>query len=224
MEQGFRDVAEWEEEFSPTPVKPSLHAIVKPKTKGEYIAYSISQVGSPPVWGLFALALVATTLTFANDWPWLGLYLLLNILTPLSFLVWQLRRGSITDLDIQLREQRRNTLLVTIGGFAFTWLVMLFGGAPPALTLLAGAGMLQWIIIFAITMRWKVSIHSTSATGVAILILRIFGLSAVPLVISIPLIAWSRVKLRHHTPAQTIVGVILGAIVSWLAMLLSPAF
>jgi membrane-associated phospholipid phosphatase len=163
--------------------------------------------------GLFSLALVATTLTFANDWPWLGLYLLLNILTPLSFLVWQLRRGSITDLDIQLREQRRNTLLVTIGGFAFTWLVMLFGGAPPALTLLAGAGMLQWIIIFAITMRWKVSIHSTSATGVAILILRIFGLSAVPLVISIPLIAWSRVKLRHHTPAQTIVGVILGAIV-----------
>ena len=224
MEQEFRDIAEWEEGFVPTPVKPLLHAIVKPKTKGEYIAYGISQVGSPPVWGLFALALVATTLTFANAWPWLGLYLLLDVLTPLSFLVWQLRRGSITDLDIQLREQRRNTLLVTIGGFALTWLVMLLGGAPPALTLLAGAGMLQWIIIFAITMRWKVSIHSTSATGVAILILRIFGLSAVPLVISIPLIAWSRVKLRHHTPAQTIVGVILGAIVSWLAMLLSPAF
>jgi membrane-associated phospholipid phosphatase len=224
MQQKFRDTIEWEEEIVPTPVKPVLHAVVKPKTRGEYIAYGISQVGSPPVWGIFALALVTTTLTFSKAWPWLSLYLLLDVLTPLSFLVWQLRRGSITDLDIQLREQRRNTLLVTIGGFALTWLVMLIGGAPPALTLMAGAGMLQWIIIFGITMRWKVSIHSTSATGVAIIILRIFGLSAAPLVVSIPLIAWSRVKLRHHTPAQTIVGVILGVIVSWLAMLLSPAF
>lgn len=223
MQQRLIDALDWEDDFSP-PVKTTLHAIVKPQTFGEYIAYGISQIGSPPVWGLFALALVTTTLTFANAWPWLGLYLLLDVLTPLSFLVWQLRRGSITDLDIQLREQRRNTLLVTVSGFALTWLVMFIGGAPPALTLMAGAGMLQWIIIFGITMRWKVSIHSTSAAGVAVIILRIFGLSAVPLVISIPLIAWSRVKLRHHTPAQTIVGTLLGIIVSGLAVLLSQTY
>lgn len=224
MQSTLSDTAIELENGFPVPITAPLHAIVKPHTKGEYVAYGISQIGSPPVWGLFALALITTTLTFPNAWPWLGLYFLLDVLTPLSFLVWQLRRGSITDLDIQLREQRRNTLLVTIAGFALTWLAMWIGKAPPALTLMAGAGMLQWIIIFGITMRWKVSIHSTSAAGVAILILRIFGLSAAPLVISIPLIAWSRVKLRHHTPAQTIVGTILGIIVSGLAMLFSATY
>jgi len=205
-------------------VAATLDAILKPNTMGEYVAYGISQVGSPPVLGLFALILIATTLTLSKVWGWFGLYLLLGLFTPLGFLIWQLRHGHITDLDVQLREQRKKSLLVTILGFALSWLIMMLGHAPEELTFMAGIGMIQWLIIFMITLRWKISVHTTSATGVTMLILRIFGLSAVPLVVTIPLIAWSRIKLKHHTPAQTIAGTILGVAVFLLATLITPAY
>ncbi len=208
----------------PETISPALHAIVKPSTMSEYVAYGISQLGSPPVLGLFALCLIATTLTLSKTWPWFGLYLLLSVICPMSFLIWQLRSGHITDLDIQLREQRKSVLLVTVAGFVVTWLIMIIGQAPPQLTLMSGIGMLQWLFIFAITLRWKVSVHTTSATGVTMLILRNFGLSAAPLFITIPLIAWSRVKLRHHTPAQTIAGTALGIAIFLGAILISPAY
>lgn len=207
------------------PIKPVVtppEAIVKPGSLGEYIAYGISQLGSPPVFGLLAFILIATSLTLSQVWYWLGLYLLLGLFTPMGFIIWQLRCGQITDLDIHVREQRQKSMIVTIASFMAAWAAMLIGRAPAILTLLTGIGAIQWIIIFAITLRWKISVHSASATGVTLLILHIFGLSAVPLVISLPLVAWSRVKLRHHTPAQTIAGTALGTAVFLIAVLVSP--
>lgn len=209
---------------SPAPIVPvtaQLHAIVKPNTPTEYIAYGISQVGSPPIEGLFALTMLTTTLTLSSAWPWLSIFVIFGMLLPISFLVWQLRRGHITDLDVQVREQRKAVMLVTIAGCAITWILMVIGNAPSVLKLMVGATTLQWLTIFAITMRWKVSVHSTSATGMTMIILHVFGLSAAPIVFSIPLIAWSRVKLKHHTPAQTLVGILLGIVVFGLAILIS---
>ncbi|MBN2007434.1 MAG: phosphatase PAP2 family protein [Anaerolineae bacterium] len=216
------DTTEVEYVPSPSSVVTPREAVLKPGSIGEYIAYGISQLGSPPVFGLMGLALIATSLTFSQVWYWLGLYLLLGLFTPMGFIVWQLRRGQITDLDIHVRGQRKKSMLVTIASFTAIWVAMLLGRAPAILTLLAGIGAIQWIIIFAITLRWKISVHSASATGVTLLILHVFGLSAVPLVVSLPLVAWSRVKLRHHTPAQTIAGTALGTAVFLIAVLVSP--
>jgi membrane-associated phospholipid phosphatase len=112
---------------------------------------------------------------------------------------------------------------VTIISCALAWLAMWVGGAPPILTLMAGVGFVQWIIIFTVTLRWKISVHTASAAGATLIILRVIGLAAAPLVVTIPLIAWSRVKLRRHTPAQTIAGALLGSGVVVGALLLSPA-
>lgn len=205
------------------PHSAAFDAIHTPKTYGEYIAYGISQLGSPPILGLFALILVIASLTWATAWPWFGVYLIGAMIAPLLFLIWQVRHGRVTDFDLQLREQRKGSLLVTIASFAITWLVMWIGHAPPLLTAMAGIGAVQWLLVFAITLRWKISVHTTSAAGITVLILRVFGIAAVPLVISIPLIAWSRVKLRRHTLSQTIAGALLGSSIVVGAILVMPA-
>ncbi|HOT90799.1 MAG TPA: hypothetical protein PLJ78_04270 [Anaerolineae bacterium] len=206
-----------------SPQRAPLEAILKPHTRGEHLAYWISQAGSPPVMGLLALILIAASLTLPNVWLWVGVYVMMAMVIPMLFLIWQVRHGQVTDLDVQLREQRKGSLLVTIAGFGLSWLVMHVGGAPPTLTAMAGAGCVQWLIIFAITLRWKISAHTTSAAGVTVLILRVFGLAAAPLVVSVPLIAWSRVKLRRHTLGQTLAGILLGSGVIVGAILLNPA-
>ncbi len=206
-----------------SPVTTTPDAILKPSTRGEYVAYCISQVGSPPVMGLLSLIFIAASLALPKVWLWSGVYVTTAMVIPMLFLIWQVRHGRVTDLDVQLREQRKGALLVTVAGFGLSWLVMRIGRAPAVLTAMAGAGFVQWLTIFAITLRWKISAHTSSAAGVTMLILRVFGLAAAPLVISIPLIAWSRVKLRRHTLGQTIAGALLGSGVIVGAILLTPA-
>ena len=199
----------------------TLDAVLKPKTRGEYLAYGISQIGSPPVMGLLGLIFIAASMAVPGVWLWSAIYIVMAMIAPLLFLIWQVRHGHVTDLDVQLREQRKASLLVTIAGFGVSWLLMYLGDAPVLFK--AGAGFVQWLVIFAITLRWKISAHTTSAANVTMLILRVFGLAAAPLVISIPLIAWSRVKLRRHTPGQTVAGALLGSAVVVGTILLTPA-
>ena len=201
----------------------TLDAVLKPSTRGEYLAYGISQLGSPPVMGLLGLIFIAASMTVPGVWLWFGVYVVMAMVAPMLFLIWQVRHGRVTDLDVQLREQRKGSLLVTIAGFGVSWLVMQIGHAPVLFKMMAGAGFVQWLIVFAITLRWKISAHTSSAAGVTVLILHVFGLAAAPLVISIPLIAWSRVKLRRHTLGQTIAGALLGSGVIVGVILLTPA-
>ena len=200
----------------------TIDAVLRPQTLGEYLAYGISQLGSPPMMSLFALIAAVVSLTWAAVWMWSGIYVL-AMLVPLAFLIWQLHNGHITDIDIHLREQRQSSQLVTIASCAIAWLAMWLGDAPPILTLMTGVAFVQWLVLYVITLRWKISIHTTSAAGATLIILRAVGIAAAPLVITIPLIVWSRVKLRRHTLAQAIAGVLLGSGVVIGALLLTPA-
>ena len=197
--------------------------VLKPQSLGEYLAYGISQVGSPPVLGLLPLVLILTSLTLPGIWLWSAIYIVLAMVTPFSFLIWQVVRGHVSDLDIHLREQRKASLLVTIAGFSVAWIALFLGRAHPFLTILAGTGVLQWLAIFLITTRWKISVHAASATGISLLLVRMFGSPTAPLLVTIPLVAWSRIKLRHHTPAQTFAGIFLGLTIFTLGILLTPA-
>jgi membrane-associated phospholipid phosphatase len=205
-------------------VKVPVHdTVLKPHSPGEYIAYGISQIGSPPILGLLPLVLIVTSLALPSIWLWTGVYMLLAIAAPLVFLIWQVVHGHVSDLDIHLREQRKAAMLVTITGFGITWIAMILGHAHPFFTILAGTGFLQWLAIFIITLRWKISVHAASATGITLLLIRMFGSPTAPLLVSIPLVAWSRIKLRHHTPAQTFAGICLGLTIFFLGFILTPA-
>jgi membrane-associated phospholipid phosphatase len=171
----------------------------------------ISQVGSPPVLTLTAMALSAATLASPQAWMWAGIHALLAILTPLLYLVWLLHRGQVTDLDVQLREQRMRPLVFTITCVSLAWLVMAIGGAPAQMVVLAGTLCVQTALILSITTRWKISVHSAAAAGAATLAWSLIG-TPMPLLIGVPIVAWSRVRLRRHTVAQTIAGTSLGFI------------
>ena len=115
--------------------------------------------------GLLALVFVVANLAWATAWLWSGVYIVMALIIPLTFLIWQIRHGHVTDLDIQLKEQRKGSQLVMIASCAGAWLAMWIGHAPPILTAMAGMGVVQWLTIYAITLRWKISVHTTSAAG-----------------------------------------------------------
>lgn len=182
------------------------------------LAYVISQIGSPPVLTLAVLGLTASAVPHPRAWAWAGTYAFLAILTPMVYLVWLMRRGQVTDLDIQLRQERARPMLFMLASGGVAVFVLALGMAPQELLLLSGSLWLQSLIIFAITLRWKISVHSATATGVAAMIWFLTG-ALLPLVVGVPVIAWSRVRLRRHTVAQTIAGALVSLAVFVIAFL-----
>ncbi len=195
--------------------------ITPPRTWDRRLADAISKVGSPPVLASTTMASVASTLPVSSAWLWAGVYILLAILTPFFYVIWLVRRGLVTDLDVQLREQRTRPLIFTIACTGLAWLVLKLGRAPYPMIVLAGALWLQILILFGVTLRWKISVHVAAAAGAAT-VAWIFFQTLPPLLVGMPIVAWSRVHLRRHTVFQTIGGALLGlAIFSAAALLIT---
>lgn len=188
-----------------------------PKTWDGRLAYVITNVGSPPVLAPVAMVLVASALAEPRAWIWAGLYVLLTVVMPVLYLVWLKHRGLITDLDVQRREQRTRPMLFTLACGGLAWLALVVGAAPALMTLLVGVLWLQMVAIFFITLRWKISVHCATAASVAMVACVLLGM---PLpFLGIPIIAWSRVRLRRHTLAQTVAGSLLGVVLFLTALL-----
>lgn len=207
------------------PLEGALHvAVPEPETPIEYLAFAISLMGSPPMMALYAITAVALALGTQRIWLWAGLYLLLAVLIPLIFLIVQVRLGNVTDMDIHLREQRQGALFATAFGSAVTWIAMAIWGAHEAVHFMVSLAVAQWLAIYLITLRWKISVHSTSAMGISLFVFRTFGVSVLPVFLTVPLVAWSRVKLRRHTPLQTLAGIGLGTVLFLLVSGMAALF
>lgn len=198
-----------------------MQAVLKPSTRSEWLAYWISNVGSPPMMALAGLMVTATMLQDSHAWRWVAIYVICALGIPMGYLVHLLRHGRITDIDLQRRDQRARPLIVTLGGLLIAWLLFALGRAPLSFRILAGASLAQAGLVLLITLQWKISMHTSTAAGMTVLILSVVGAAAAPVAITIPLIAWSRIKLRRHTLMQTLAGTGLGIGVFLTAVLLA---
>lgn len=182
-------------------------ARLRPERWDERIASLISYAGSPPVLVAFTMLL-----SDAKAWFWSVVYLLVAVLLPVMRLVWLVKRGFITDLDVQLRKQRIGPLSYTLIFSGLAWGLLALGGAPPLMRALAAALWVLEALILIITLRWKISVHSAMAGAAAWMIWHELGLVWIPLT-GVMLIVWSRLHLQRHTALQTLAGATLGATV-----------
>ncbi|MCX7680538.1 MAG: hypothetical protein N2508_00995 [Anaerolineae bacterium] len=172
------------------------------------LAYVISMVGSPPVMATTVVGLTASTIATLMAWVWASVYVLLAVYAPLFNVFLLVRRGRVTDIDVCLREQRIRPLLFAITCSLVAWAGLRLGSAPRELLIIAGAMSVQMVIVLAITLRWKISMHCAAAAGAAMVLWSLMG-TPWPMV-GVPIIAWSRVKLQRHTVGQTVAGSLLG--------------
>lgn len=178
----------------------------------ERLAYWISQIGSPPLTTTTCLLLGMLVLPSSRStWGWMGLYTLLVVLVPLVYLILLLKRGLVTDIHLRVREQRTRPLLVTVAATVAAWVILQIGAAPRLLVALAAATSIQTIVFLFITLRWKISFHSASAAGMAVMAWLFLGSAAIWFVMTVPLVAWARVRLKRHTTGQTFAGAALGS-------------
>lgn len=185
-------------------------------------AWLISNTLSPPLVGLLG-ALILTLREPApalNRWLLFGVYALMAVALPTGLVFAMVAAGRISDVNMNVREERARPYVFAVACMAVASVVMLAARAPLALLALSLATCLLYALLWAISLHSKVSAHSAgmglfSAMGVT----TIGG----PLLLALPLtlaLMWARVHMRRHTWAQTIVGALLGG-VSFLAVWLT---
>jgi hypothetical protein len=124
------------------------------------------------------------------------------------FIAQRRRSGRWTTVDASHKRDRPllyALMLALLVGYGW-WMG---GAASPAVAGLIAVGAM--VFTAAVLNRWiKLSLHMASLAfaGVAALsLVRVIGIAALLL---LPLLAWSRLKMRRHTPAEVIGGAILG--------------
>jgi hypothetical protein len=174
---------------------------------------------SPPVAVTLTVGLVAHDVGSATAWLWAALLFGIVVSPPLLYVAWLLKRGEIADFHLRVREQRVKPFLATLACAGAGCAALAIGGAPDLMLAVALAGWLQAALLYAITLRWKVSTHCAAAAALAVVAIAVAGALGMAMALAVPIVAWSRMRLNRHDLSQTVVGSALGAAATAAALL-----
>lgn len=186
------------------------------RISAETVAKFISTVGSPPIVGMIAISIAAAAIPSPTASLWAVIYTFTTILIPSFYVLLLIRQGKARDFHLTNHEERIRPTLFTMGCNLLTLLLLYIFDAPTMVRVIGTILALQTVLFSLITLRWKISAHSATSTGTALLAWWLLGDAYFPALLAPPLIIWSRLYLRRHTQAQVIAGALLGAMIIWI--------
>jgi membrane-associated phospholipid phosphatase len=119
-------------------------------------------------------------------------------------------RGSWPDPHVRTRQARLVVIplvMVSVGGCIVLFALL---GAPPVLVGALVAMMTVLVPLFLVTLAWKVSVHAAVGSGAVTAFAALLSPWWLLGFTAVAAVGWSRVVLREHTVAQTVVGALIG--------------
>jgi membrane-associated phospholipid phosphatase len=172
---------------------------------------------APIVTALLLVAAVVTAPTRADALRNALIAAVFGALVPLGFVLYQVRRRRFTDHHVSVRRQRPIVFVVAMGSVLVGTGLLLWLGAPRALLGVIVAGIIGIVVCGLITTVWKVSVHAATFTGSVVLLAYLLGPLALVLLAGVPLVAWARVAVGGHTPAEAVGGAAVGGVIAAVA-------
>lgn len=179
-----------------------------------------------PVFTLFPMPFILVVrssqdYSYALKWT---IFSYVFILAVVLFVIAGVMLGVFSNFDISKREQR--PLLFSFSAFViFCYLLSLLILHGPKILFLAVFAIIFGLITFVIINKWtKASIHVATATAVFLLVGIVYRGYFFLLLILIPLLAWSRVKTKEHSLMETVIGSILGIVITLIIYQISKQF
>jgi membrane-associated phospholipid phosphatase len=141
-------------------------------------------------------------------------------LLPYGIVIAGVRRRRWTDRHLRARHQRPVPFLAAIASVLAGLAVLLALDAPRQLVALVVAMLAGLAATLVVTLRWKLSLHSAAAGGTVTILALVFGPALALALPTVAVVAWARVRLGDHTPAQTAAGAALGGLVATTVFIL----
>lgn len=145
---------------------------------------------------------------------WIGLISTVALIVIFVFF-WFIRQGYVLDAKLTSGKDHHRDRL------GILWITCAFLGLAVLIAWYLGKDEPLWSILIAlttvltltslITALYKISIHMIGITSLVTVLLILYGISIWPIILFIPLVAWSRSTLHRHTIWQMILGISLTA-------------
>jgi membrane-associated phospholipid phosphatase len=197
-------------------IRPGDQELARPLPRRLRVARLVGEVLSPPPILVVLALLVAwdSSPTPAMAVVWGGIAAVSASVLPYALILRGVRRGRLTDRNISLREQRIRFAAVAIASILTGLTVLAAFDAPAEMVALQASIAVGVACGWVVTLWWKISVHAAIAAGGATVLLLVFGLALLVVWPLVALIAWSRVQVGDHTPAQVLAGIALGIAVN----------
>jgi hypothetical protein len=152
-----------------------------------------------------------------QKWLIISLIFITTFLFPTIISLFMVRRGLARSMEMHGREERTFPYMITVIFFYLTfYLLRQIQISPVFYYFMAGATLLV-ILVLVINLFWKISGHMISIgsmAGAIIGLSLLLSINLVPLIIAVILvsgiIAYARLRLNAHQPAQVYAGFFLG--------------
>ncbi len=184
------------------------------------IADIISTITNPPIICIPLFLIICIVLANGDIYKFIALELIslvfASVLPMAIILYWAKKLG--TDKDISNRSDRYTPLIVGIISYFIGFLVSLFTGIDNFLTALLLCYSINTGVVLLITVKWKISVHTTGLSGPVGALILLLGPVGAAFGIIYPVLIWSRVLLKKHTMAQAIAGGVQGFFLTVLEM------
>lgn len=155
--------------------------------------------------------------SYALEWSLFSLFF--GIITML-FILYGIKKGFFSDIDVSVRQQRKLLFVfAVIIVFLYALSILLLKG--PNILLVALSGILLGILLTSIiNSKVKASIHVAVFSAFAVSMSLLYGGIFIFGLLLIPLIAWSRIKIKKHTRLETVIGGLVGIFITFTVYLL----
>jgi membrane-associated phospholipid phosphatase len=174
------------------------------------VARVVSDVFSPPVLAIPALVVGVLASDVSGTYRFAVIYFLIAVVAPVLYVVWLLKSGRISDFHLPNRRERRGPFVASLACGMVGVCLLAYLGAPRTFLAPVLALLTQTLLLFLITLSWKVSVHTATTASLITFACLALGPAAAFFAWLVPLVAWARIYLRRHTVAQTLVGACVG--------------
>jgi len=162
----------------------------------------------------FALIFFSSLYKSSNTLEYFVISIIATSLTPMIYVYLMKKHGRTSGLDVPEREKRKNPFIVGIAAYLVALLLFWIFKAPKPALVLMWAYVFNTVVATLITHYWKISIHGIAAGGPTAALGYVLSSNFYLLLLTLPLLVYSRVSLKAHTPMQVIAGFALGFILT----------
>jgi len=140
------------------------------------------------------------------------LCIIMMVILPITPILYSVRKGAV-DLDVSEWESRTKFFIFSLPVYVIAFLVYSVLGCV-IMSALAAAYFTVTCGVALANQKTKVSVHGAGVGGPGIALILVFGWVAFPVILVWILVIWSRTVLKQHSWVQSILGVMLGIIIT----------
>ncbi len=181
----------------------------------ERIANLTSNILNPFLVSLILILLLSfkSTSSVLDAVKWSLISIAVSILPVFGVIIYLVRSQRLESAFINVRKQRTKIYLLAGICAGVGYVILYYLEAPKELMATFVAGLSAVVVFMCINFLWKISLHTALITASVAILIILYGSIAAITIALVPLIAWARIELKHHSLAQVAAGALLAALI-----------